>query len=98
MQPGGSKKWLGLIALACAACCAVPLAALLGIGGVTGMLGGLFAGVNLEVVLCLAILGALLVGGGYMLLRARKQKAQACATSCNADASCCDSKSSSSAG
>ncbi len=93
---GASKKWLGLAVIACAACCAVPIAAVFGIGGATAMAGALFAGVDAETVLCLGMLGVVFVSVGYLWLRSRRKKdeAQACTTSCKPDASCCGEKSS----
>jgi hypothetical protein len=92
---GASKKWVGLAVVACGACCAVPLAAVFGIGGAMTATGALFAGLDTETVLCLGVLGALLVGGGYLWLRARRRTAaaQSCSASCSTDASCCGGKS-----
>ncbi len=91
----GAKKWLGLGVLACAACCAVPLTVIFGVGSATAMTGALFAGVETETILCLAVLGALLVGIGYVALRSRRRKVerQTCSTSCKPDAGCCGGKS-----
>ena len=94
-----SKKWVGFAVLACAACCAVPIAVVFGIGSATAVTGALFAGVDAETVLCLGVLSGLLAGAVYLWLRSRKKKvdAQACSTSCKSDASCCNGKSNTSA-
>jgi len=88
---GKAKSWFGLAALACAACCAVPIMAALGIGGAAGSLTAAFSGVNLETIACLSILGAMIGGALYFVARQRSRREQAasCETSCQTDASCC---------
>jgi membrane protein implicated in regulation of membrane protease activity len=84
-------KWLGLGVAACAACCAVPIAALFGIGGATAAVGAMFADVNLEMLLCLGLLGTF-IAGIYFWMRSRRMRSvyESCSTACNTDASCCN--------
>jgi membrane protein implicated in regulation of membrane protease activity len=72
-------KWsLSLGVLACAACCAVPLTGLLGIGGAAGAVSGFLTGVNLETVLCLTIVGAALTAMLFWWLRRSARKSTEC--------------------
>jgi membrane protein implicated in regulation of membrane protease activity len=90
-----SKHWIGVAALACAACCAVPLGAVMGLGAAGTATGALLAGVETETILCTALLASFLLAGLYLWVRQRRAMRQRCETSCSADASCCVPKSNS---
>lgn len=80
--------WAGAAAfLACAACCALPLIAVVGSGLMGSLLALLSPGTEL--------IAALIAGGAtlaFFVVRAR-QRAKSCATTCTLDRSCCGSDS-----
>jgi hypothetical protein len=91
---GANRKglWAGVTLIgACAACCAVPLLGMLGLGSFSAAAFSLVSSGALEVVFCTA---ALLGGAAFVYFALRKLKkknaAQACVTSCAVDQSCCD--------
>jgi membrane protein implicated in regulation of membrane protease activity len=88
-----SGKWLGFAVVSCAACCAVPIAAVLGLGGAAAAAGALLADINMEMVMCLGVLGLLMAVGIYLWVRARRQSSvdtTTYSTACKTDASCCN--------
>jgi hypothetical protein len=96
-KPAVSKVGFGLIGAACVACCAIPLAALLGFGGATGSMVAWASQAKLETILCFGALGALAAGGVYWYLKTRALKRKgACEPACDIDADCCNGRNSSS--
>jgi hypothetical protein len=84
-----SKKWIGLAALGCALCCALPFAAILGIGG-TAAVGAFLARVDFETAICVALLGGIAGAAMYATWRrSRARKAESCEIACRADGGCC---------
>lgn len=89
MQRSSSKmKWLGLGVLGCAACCAAPFLAMLGIGGGAASLSALFAGLKAETVFCVGVLGALLAASIVFAVR-RFHAKRTCQTACSPGGGCC---------
>ena len=80
--------WASLALIgACAACCALPLLGMLGLGAVTS--AGLAAFVNSELkILLLLGAGAMFIALVVVFARKRARRA-ACATACATDGSCC---------
>ena len=74
------SKWVfGLAGLACVACCAIPLAAIFGMGAGSAAVASFFAsGLFKEILLCGVPL--LLIVAGYFLLSRRKKTADCCDT------------------
>lgn len=92
-----SKKWLGIAALACAACCAVPIAAVLGVGGAASagawFNGAWSNGAMVETIVCLGGLAAMASGVWFVWRKRGAQSVDACTASCSTDASCCEGES-----
>jgi hypothetical protein len=84
-----SKHWIGVAAAVCAACCAVPLGAVMGIGGAVMGSFALFASAHSETILCISVSGIVLSTTVYSLIRQRRQAKKRCTTSCRTDAGCC---------
>ena len=73
--------------LGCAACCAVPLLALAGVGGSAAAAWGRTFRPGSEPVVGLVIFAAVL---GILAIRARLGAQAGCGAACKADSSCCD--------
>lgn len=72
------SKWaIGIAALGCVACCALPLYGVIAGASSFGALAFLSQGLNMDVVLCLLPLVFALI---YFTLRWRKNQKQCCAT------------------
>ena len=80
--------WASLALIgACAACCALPLLGMLGLGAVTSAGLAAFVSSELKIVLLLGA-GAMFIAVVVVIARKRVQRA-ACATACATDRSCC---------
>jgi hypothetical protein len=77
--------------LACVACCAVPLAAIFGVGAAVSGAAAWFEGWDAETVFCVATFGAIGIATLYFAIRKARVKRE-CATSCEVNASCCAQK------
>lgn len=90
MNPSIRSKglWASLaLIIACAACCALPLLSVLGIGAMTSAAFAIVGNSELKVLWVLGAFG-LLVALIFLILRARSRRA-ACTTECSTDRSCC---------
>jgi hypothetical protein len=80
-----------VILLGCVACCAFPIVATIGVGGVATVAVAWLTSKPVAIVLA-ALMALTIVGVGARALAKRRVSASSCATDCRTDQACCGPK------